>query len=83
MCDRLPTAAALVLGAQGVAGIFDYHQSVTLGQFKNRVQVCGMPGIVHGQNGPCSRGNSRCGLFGIEIQRVRRDVGEDRNRSLV
>ena len=26
--------AAFVFGAQGVAGIFDHHQPVTLGQFK-------------------------------------------------
>ena len=46
---------AFVLGAQGMAGIFDHDQPVALGQFKNRLQVGGMAGIVHGQNGPGSR----------------------------
>ncbi len=70
---------ALVLGAQSVAGIFDHHQPMALGQFEKRSQVRGMPGIIHRQNGLRSRSNARCCLFGIKIQRVRRDVGKDRN----
>ncbi len=71
-------AAAAPLGQVGLAGVLDHRQIVFLGHLQDGVHVRYAAADVYGHDGRRAVGDGRLDLLGIDQERFRVDVDEDR-----
>src|SRR2546423_1527301 len=72
-------AAAVALASPSVGGVFKHCQVVRFGQLIQSIHVGRAAADVDWNDGPRARGDLSCHILRIETERVRVDVGKNRN----
>ena len=72
-----------VLRPQSMAAILDDDEPMASRKLHQGVQISGMPGVVHGQEGSRPGRDAAGGFAGVDVEGVGKNVGEEGRRSLV